>query len=229
MSTSVEQQNVSEIAIQQKWPTSFFVRQWQEHAEQSPAMTRFLYELKSAHRENIASNVAPKAKSATGLFESDFDLFDNNQIGLQRLKAFIVDTIQKVVSKFNGSEVPPSKISVRIVDAWFHITNHGGFHDAHGHPNCSWCGIYYVQTGDSHQSSTHGAPNGANRFYLPYTLGGSYSDYGNRYLNACYLDPPIKDGMLLLFPSYLWHSALPYSGKQDRIVIAFNSQSVVSR
>ena len=30
--------------------------------------------------------------------------------------------------------------------------------------------------------------------------------------------------MVLLFPSYLLHSGLPYRGAQDRIVIAFNTQ-----
>ena len=31
-----------------------------------------------------------------------------------------------------------------------------------------------------------------------------------------------KDGMLVLFPSYLIHYQAPYKGTQDRIVIAFN-------
>jgi len=33
--------------------------------------------------------------------------------------------------------------------------------------------------------------------------------------------------MLLLFPSFLRHSALPYTGREDRVVIAFNTRSTL--
>jgi hypothetical protein len=38
------------------------------------------------------------------------------------------------------------------------------------------------------------------------------------------IDAPIENGLLLLFPSYLLHSGLPYSGQEDRVVIAFNAK-----
>ena len=68
-------------------------------------------------------------------------------------------------------------------------------------------------------------PNGGNRFYSPLSVGGLLMDYGNKYLNVTSVTPPISDGLLLVFPSFLMHSALPYSGVEDRIVIAFNSRS----
>ena len=36
-------------------------------------------------------------------------------------------------------------------------------------------------------------------------------------------DVPLEDGLLMLFPSYLLHSGLPYRGGQDRVLIAFNA------
>lgn len=98
---------------------------------------------------------------------------------------------------------------VDFVDSWFHVTNDGGFHDAHYHSGCSWCGIYYVQTGESGTRTEGGAPNGGNRFYSPLATGGGYRDLGNEYPGTTYLDPPVRDGLLILFPSYLLHSALP--------------------
>jgi hypothetical protein len=32
-----------------------------------------------------------------------------------------------------------------------------------------------------------------------------------------------EEGTLILFPSWLWHEATAYVGKEDRICIAFNS------
>ena len=228
MNTKVDPHSQNnEIAMVQAWPTTFFVGKWQDHAQEVGSIVDYLYELKSGARSNIDSGVAPKAKSDSGLFESHFDLFDLPHPGLGKLKTFLVDSVRQIVIQVNRHQLPKKAIDVEIADGWFHITNDGGFHDAHGHQHCSWCGIYYLQLGDSGRQRNKGAPNGGNRFYSPFNIGGHYIDAGNQYLNQAYLDPPIEEGMLLLFPSYLQHSALPYQGRQDRIVIAFNSRSSV--
>lgn len=216
----------SGISTQVMWPTRFFVRLWPEYQNQFESLKKHLYELKSQSTETIASGIAVKAKASAGIYESDFDLFKSDHPALKKLHHFIVDSIRKVVAGLNGNQVPEDHIRVNVSDAWFHITNHGGFHDTHGHANCSWCGIFYVQTGDSMKPSHQGAPNGGNRFYSPVNVAGLHIDLGSQYMNACYVDPPIQDGMLLLFPSFLMHSALPYHGEKDRVVIAFNSQSI---
>ncbi len=215
-----------EISVQTFWATHFFYRLWRDHAVEAPAMIDAMYDLKSQQAEtNIASGVAAGAKSAAGLYESDFNLFDTEHPGLLKLKRFIEGTLQAVVAKINGAEVLPERIQVDITESWFHITNQGGFHDTHGHGQCSWCGIYYLQVGQMEGPNTGAAPNGGSRFYSPFGTGGRHFDYGNKYLTNCYVDPPVQDGALLLFPSYLQHSGLPYRGTLDRIVIAFNTQS----
>ena len=217
---------MSEFNVVQFWPTTLVLRDWDQHQQEAPAIIDLLYQIRNGADRNIASGVASRAKSDEGLFESDFDLFRREHAGLGKLKQFIVESVRSTVSKLNGDKVPPERIRVAIDDAWFHITNDGGFHDAHGHHQCSWCGIYYLKLDKSSTGRKgDGAPNGGNRFYSPIQLGGRYLDYGNQYLNLAYLDPPVHEGQLLLFPSYLTHSALPYSGDEDRIVIAFNSRS----
>ena len=57
----------------------------------------------------------------------------------------------------------------------------------------------------------------------PISAGGSYKDAGNRYVHP-HFDPPLENGLLLIFPSHLLHSGLPYFGNKPRIVIAFNAQ-----
>jgi uncharacterized protein (TIGR02466 family) len=211
--------------VQQFWATNFFAFGWPEHETEAPGIVAYLYELRAAQQSNIASGIAPGAKSPYGLYESDFDLFDRDQPGLHKLKTFVDRCVQQAVAHVNGSQLDPSRIRVEIRDSWFHITNSGGFHDAHCHGGCSWCGIYYLQIGDSGQRTNSGAPNGGNRFYSPLAGGGRHQDYGNSYLNLSYVDPPMSDGMLLLFPSFLMHSGLAYQGEKDRIVISFNSRS----
>jgi uncharacterized protein (TIGR02466 family) len=215
-----------DLTPRQLWPTTLFHRVWPDHAREGPGILEFLYRLRG-EATGVVSGVAPAAKSAHGLFESDFDLFARDHPGLKRLMAFIGQSVQQAVAHVNGPKVPPGKIRVEVPDSWFHITNGGGHHDAHYHGGCSWCGIYYLQAGES-AAAAGGAPNGVNRFYSPLGRGGAHADYGNAYLGAVYVDVPPQDGLLLLFPSYLLHSALPYRGATDRVVISFNSRATVA-
>lgn len=215
-----------DLISHQFWPTTFFCRVWPDHPREVAGLVDHLYRLRGPAKSGIESRVAPSAKSPYGLYESPFDLFASPNGNLQRLKAFIVSTLQDVAISVNRSALGREAVQAEVVDGWFHITNDGGFHDAHGHGGCSWCGIYYIQLGDTPpvRARGEGAPNGGNRFYSPFLTGGAYRDFGNRYLDRSYLDPPAAEGMLLLFPSYLTHSALPYRGVKDRIVIAFNAR-----
>lgn len=208
----------------QVWPTMFFHRLWHLHHEQSEQILTFLRHLKTKQESRIASGVAVGAKSSQGLYEGNFDLFLESDESLQKLVSFIRATLASAVSIANENETPASNISVRFMDSWYHVTNDSGFHDAHFHHGCSWCGIYYLRLGASGVREGASAPNGGSRFYSPIGLGGGYRDYGNKYQSAT-IDVPLTEGMLLLFPSYLMHSGLPYRGAEDRVVIAFNAQA----
>jgi uncharacterized protein (TIGR02466 family) len=213
-----------DVTQRQFWATPFYQRAWRDHPTEAAGIIAHLYDLKGRATARIASGVARGAKSAAGLFESDFNLFASDHPGLARLVAFVAETVRAAAAHANGSRVDPDRLRVEFPDSWFHVTNGGGFHDAHYHGGCSWCGIYYLQAGDSGPAAGGGAPNGGNRFYSPLAAGGGYKDYGNQYLATTSMDPPVRDGLLILFPSYLLHSALPYTGARDRIVISFNSR-----
>ncbi len=208
------------------WPSLLFTRQWQDSAANLPAIAQHFEALRARETANIASGVATAAKPEHGLFESKMDLFETTQhTQLQSLIAFCEDSVRQVVWAVNGRQVDPARIRVKFEDSWFHITNNGGFHDAHYHGGCSWCGIFYVRAGDVPTSQPTFAGNGINRFYSPFVTGAMHRDYGNQYLSHNLQDVPPRDGLLVLFPAYLLHSAMPYSGSQDRIVIAFNTSS----
>lgn len=206
----------------QAWPTMFFLRNWDRFGEYQQPLLEFLYELRAQQNASLASGVAEGAKAASGIYEGDFDLFRREDNSLQELVNFIRGTLASAVCIAN-QEGKPQDLLVEFPDSWYHITNQHGFHDAHWHHGCSWCGIFYVRLGGSEQRSVKGAPNGGSRFYNPLICGGAYQDFGNKYLNNS-MDAPIENGMLLLFPSFLLHSGLPYSGGEDRVVIAFNAR-----
>ncbi|MFZ4733513.1 MAG: hypothetical protein EBR86_12715 [Planctomycetia bacterium] len=207
----------------QAWPTMFFLRQWPEFALWRGPIIDHLTNLKRRQAAVVDSGVARDSKSATGLIEGDFDLFTHSAGELAAVIDFIRSTVAAAACIANGNAVTTDDVLVEIPDSWYHVTNDSGYHDAHWHDGCSWCGIFYVAVGDSGPAPTGGAPNGGSRFYSPLLTGGGYRDYGNRYLTPA-LDVPIRDGLLTLFPSYLLHAGLPYRGREDRVVIAFNAR-----
>ena len=227
-----------DLGGRQSWPTMFFFRKWRHHPEEAPGILEFLYRERAAAKSSVASGVAPAAKSARGLYESDFDLLRSDHAGIRRLGAWFEQTVRQAVAVANGSRVNPERVRVEIPESWSHITNDGGFHDAHYHGECSWCGIYYVRAGDAGNPAAAGpaagaptggaAGNGVSRFYSPIATGGLLKDFGNAYLASNRVDITPVEGMLLLFPSFLLHSGLPYSGGQDRVLIAFNSRSYLA-
>ncbi len=206
------------------WASHIFFHVWQDYQKYSNDLIAFLLTLKSKENESNASGVAPKAKSNQGIFESRFNLFDHNHPSLNALKHFIGLTLKEVIHNVHGGKISKDRIEPHAPESWFHITNNGGFHDVHTHSYCSWCGIFYVQSGDSEYLKGGGAGNGLNRFYSPIHVGGMFQDFGTQYLGQNTFDVVPKDGQLVIFPSYLKHSALPYHGKTDRIVIAFNGR-----
>lgn len=211
-----------QIHGQQLWATPmFFVHN--EHADSlHPPIIEHLYTLRSRESERIASGVAAGAKSDYGLFESKFDLFKSELPQMKALTRFIGNALAHAVVQANGGTDDPRDVRVCAIESWFHITNESGYHDAHHHHGCSWCGIYYVQIGDGVTDELR--HNGISRFYSPLAIGGAYQDYGTEYLQTGTYNVKPEEGMLVLFPSYLLHSALPYKGEKDRIVIAFNGQ-----
>ena len=82
------------------------------------------------------------------------------------------------------------------------------------HPNCSWCGLFYIQSGDKDGK-------GETKFNSP--INFSYVDNGTTHLKEETVIVKPEDGKLIIFPSYLYHYQSLYTGNQDRIVVAFNS------
>src|SRR5436305_14445147 len=164
-----------DLGGRQQWPTMFFFRKWQHHDAEGPGIVDFLYQTKAAAKRNIASGIAATAKSAQGLYESEFDLLRAEHPGLRKLGTWIAKTIGEAVCVANGNRVKPEQMRVEIPESWSHITNAGGFHDAHYHAGCSWCGMYYVRAADARGTDKTGAGNGVSRFYSPIGTGGAFS------------------------------------------------------
>jgi uncharacterized protein (TIGR02466 family) len=212
-----------EIKATLQWSTPLVEVVNPDHARMKEGLVRCCYEMERQAQTPIESGVAPALKS--GLYESRFDLFMRDIPEIRDFRQFCGEALSRTVLRLHadatGSRETPPGLNVDIFESWAHVTHDGGYHESHIHPNCSWCGIYYLEAGDC----TFNPPNGVNRFFP--TTQIQYVDFGTM---ACAQVPVSRmpiEGKLILFPSYVAHSATPYRGKRDRIVLSFNARVIV--
>lgn len=157
--------------------------------------------LKNEKTNIIESNVSPQAKEK--LWESTFNFLEDHA-DLIDLKLWLMFESQALINQLNYSNH-----RVAITESWAHVTRNGGYHLPHYHSNCTWSGIFYIDTDT--------VENG-NNWYLPY--------YIERKLGLEFVEDKFSSkfvsGRMVLFPSMLMHDAAPYTGNDARILIGFN-------
>ena len=167
----------------------------------------YIYSLEG---KGIESNVAPLVKH--NLVESNFDFFNDNSVAIAKTKSFLVRSLTRTLNELHSED---ECYQIIFRDSWFHVGKTNSLHEVHRHSQCSWCGIYYVDIGD--------VGSGQTRFINPNY--SAYDDMGTRWLDDQTEETiEIENGLLILFPSYLEHYQSLYTGKKDRIVVAFNAQ-----
>ncbi len=190
------------------FPTPIFRHCWPE--AEATAVNEALKAAILARREQACSS----ALSNVGGWQSEPDLMDWQVPELERLSQWIHQAFGSIM----GREIGTTDFKSRyVVTGWANINEYGDYNRTHIHSNHHWSGVYYVDIGNPDQSV---GPNGAIEFIDPRPAVGVFDFPGITATGTWTLLP--KPGLMLLFPSWLRHSVLPYFGDKSRITIAFN-------
>jgi uncharacterized protein (TIGR02466 family) len=209
------------------WPTPVSYSMWDDYENYNDIVKELIYEDSQKYDSDFATNIATRIKQ--NMKESSLNFFSEYQsdyrITLLRgwLENRVLQYFNHLKQNFNtifDNQTKEVEYSVVFKDSWYHITKDRGYHDVHNHGNSSICGIFYVDIGDSSIENS----NGVNRFRSPVYPISDDLDKGYSWFPSDVIDIVPENGKLILFPGYLLHSATPYCGDKDRIVIAFNTQ-----
>ena len=98
---------------------------------------------------------------------------------------------------------------------WSIINKKGSFNIQHNHPNAYLSSAYYVR---------HPEKSGSIKFFDPREQKNirypKIKNYTN--ISAVITEITPKEGDLLIFPSYLYHSVGENLSEDDRIIVSFN-------
>jgi uncharacterized protein (TIGR02466 family) len=102
------------------------------------------------------------------------------------------------------------------VSAWANVARKGNYHRMHNHPTCAWSGCYYIRS-----TSQIGSLAGVLEFSDPRPFTEMVETPGHPYGQRIIVRP--NPGLLILFPSWLYHFVHPSDSESPRISVAFNA------
>ena len=105
-----------------------------------------------------------------------------------------------------------------ILRMWGIVMESGGYQTSHAHPGGWLSGVYYVSLPDD-LGPDETQPTGWIQF------GEARDDLYHRTTPVRNLVRP-AEGLLVLFPSFFWHSTIPTHTHLERVSLAFDIQRV---
>ncbi len=183
----------------------------------TPVWTLELENFKPTNEEMYNYIKNEQSKDSSGINKSnikgwhskDFNLEDNEP---KNFIKFISSYIEKVMTDMNWDM---ENQVVKINNMWAIINTGGSANAQHQHGNSTISGAYYVRAPKNSGDIVFYDPRPAPVYFHPNAKSPNY-------LNAPVNSVNPKEGVLVLFPSYLDHSVNENLSNEERIVISFN-------
>lgn len=150
----------------------------------------------------------PMRKNAGNERSVDVDVLGNPEMA--GIREFIQASVDRY---FKDVYAPENEISLRITQSWLNVTERGGFHHRHEHPNSFVSGVFYVKA-DKDQDKIHFYKSGYHQIDVSTQ---KFNLFNSR---SWWIETNTYD--LLLFPSGLSHDVQPVS-TESRISLSFNT------
>lgn len=163
--------------------------------------------------------------SNAGGWHSGQDLFEWPSPAVATLRGWVFEAIQHMVAttvEMMKASMPanPTKGSLQV-KAWANVSRVGNYHRLHNHPGAAWSGVYYVETG----GDAPGYPlSGLLELLDPRPFTEMVSTPGDPFGQKAIFKP--EPGMMVIFPSWLYHFVNPFFGEGERISVAFNAHPI---
>jgi uncharacterized protein (TIGR02466 family) len=152
-------------------------------------------------------------RSNIGGWHSRTDFLHHTEPAVAALTTWITWTVNQMVAATAGHGSFTGKLSL---SAWATICRAGSYHAPHSHPDSAWSGVYYVDAGTVDRSLS-----GVLEFLDPRAGVEAVTAPGDPYGEPVRVRP--EAGLIVIFPSWLYHWVHPYAGHTPRVAVSFNA------
>ena len=153
-------------------------------------------------------------RSNIGGWRSEHNLLERPEAAMATLRDEIRDAIDQVIQATAGANGFNGQFAI---NGWANILRRGNYNTLHNHPESAWSGVYYVDIGT--QSAEHPL-SGLLEFMDPRPFVEMVSTPGMPFGLPVRIQP--EAGLMVIFPSWLYHHVHAYVGDGARIAVAFN-------
>ena len=183
----------------------------------TPVWTLQLNNYKKVNEEMYTFIKSNQIKDEKGINKSNVKGWHSKDFNLQEKEPknfinFVSPYIEKVIIDMNWDR---EKQSVKISNMWSIINTGGSKNSRHQHGNSTISAAYYVRAPENCGDIVFYDPRPAAVYSYPSALRPNL-------LNAQVNGINPKEGVLILFPSYVDHSVNENLSNDERIVISFN-------
>lgn len=196
-----------ELEVTPAYPT--FIGQ--VHVPDSDAMNQELRELILAEETKHAT----LGRSNIGGWHSRPDFLSGSEASIGALTTWITWAVKRMVDASAGPGMFHGAITL---SAWAAICRDGAYHAPHSHPDSAWSGVYYVDPGVGNPERPL---SGVLEFLDPRAGVEAVRAPGDPYGEPVRIKP--RAGLLVTFPSWLYHWVHPYMEGTPRIAVSFNA------
>lgn len=195
----------NDIYVERFFPTQIFYTDHPEPASINDPLKQSIYEWQSTDDGLTKSNVGGWHSPDTMHERPEFETF----------RDWLIDHVDKVAQNLCLNE--GSKF---ILDnMWANINKKGDYNKTHNHPYSSLSGVYYVKTPEPQSKLWFQDPRPG---YAMWPLTHNEDEVQDKPWLWGQVHYVPREGMLILFPSYLDHWVEQNRSDEDRISISFN-------
>lgn len=198
--------------IQLRFPTPVLLMDWPDAARHKAELLQQI-----SRKQAQASSVS---LSNRGGWQSPDDIFDWGGEAIKELSVWIARCIYSIHYTYHQEAFPQylrqcgGKLDRKLV-GWANVNQRGDWNSTHNHPNCHWSGCYYLQV-----------PPGSGTIALNDPRACiNMNDTGVEVLDLFRQVPQAiepREGMTIIFPSWMQHHVTEHNADIARISIAFN-------
>jgi uncharacterized protein (TIGR02466 family) len=155
------------------------------------------------------------SRSNIGGWHSRADLLQRPEPSIAALTTWLTWAVGRMIDASAGVRKFKGRLSL---SAWATVCRSGAYHAPHSHPDSAWSGVYYVEAGMRNADRPF---SGMLEFLDPRAGVEAVTAPGDPYGEPLRVVP--ENGLLVIFPSWLYHWVHPYAGEAPRIAVSFNA------
>ena len=183
----------------------------------TPVWTSIIPNYKQVNEKMLSYIKSIQSTDSIGKIKSNLNGWHSENFNLEEEEPkFFLNSISTLLNEsFNDMGWDLKKSEIKITAMWSIINLKNASNARHIHPNNYFSAAYYIKASENAGDIVFYDPRSANTIRFP-------SASNTNKLNSNIFTVQPKEGLLVLFPSYLHHSVNINNSEDERIVLSFN-------